>query len=263
MGIRRDPSGHTTAGGVYMKIKNWFKKSFSKSQMTRFFKRYGAITAGITCAAIVGIVYAVTWNGSQSPSIEPTPSPGFNNDQQSGLGLDERLSDIVNPFITPEPQATKPAPTPVTAGVQAGIQHNTSPIPKMLRPVDGKIIVSFARDTLVYSETLRQWATHSGIDIEAEEGTDVVAVLDGVVEDIVEDEMMGICVFISHKNDMRSVYCALLQTDVSIDDEVSRGDVIGQVGNTAICEMASGDHLHFEFYLGDTVVNAAPFFLDK
>ncbi|MGI5878692.1 MAG: peptidoglycan DD-metalloendopeptidase family protein [Christensenellales bacterium] len=55
----------------------------------------------------------------------------------------------------------------------------------------------------------------------------------------------------------------MAKASVTAGQNVKRGDVIGKVGNSATCEIASGDHLHFEFYLDGTAVNAAPFFVDQ
>ena len=37
-----------------------------------------------------------------------------------------------------------------------------------VKPVEGDIVREFAKDNLVYSETLKEWVTHMGIDIKAE-----------------------------------------------------------------------------------------------
>jgi murein DD-endopeptidase MepM/ murein hydrolase activator NlpD len=245
------------------RISNWFKKHFSRPMMARFFKRYGAITAGLLCAGIVGIVYAITWNNGGVAPPAPTHTAISGDDQPSGSDMNEPLDAVKStptPKVTLKPVTATPAPTAVSQ--QTGSQ-SVSPIPKMLRPVEGKVLLKFARDSLVYSETLRQWSTHLGVDIQADEGTDVRAVLDGVVEKVAEDELMGLCVYINHKNDMKSAYCALAKASVTAGQNVKRGDVIGKVGNSATCEIASGDHLHFEFYLDGTAVNAAPFFVDQ
>ncbi len=40
--------------------------------------------------------------------------------------------------------------------------------PTFSYPVDGEIMKEYAKDNLVYSETLQEWVTHFGIDIKAE-----------------------------------------------------------------------------------------------
>ena len=51
-------------------------------------------------------------------------------------------------------------------------------------PVSGEIIKDYAMETLVYSETLDEWCTHSGIDIKAEKASVVAAAEKGTVESI-------------------------------------------------------------------------------
>ncbi|NLG37843.1 MAG: hypothetical protein GX549_07470, partial [Clostridiales bacterium] len=135
-------------------ISNWFKKHFSRPMVARFFKRYGAITAGLLCAGIVGIVYAVTWNNGEIVPPGPTPTAESGSDQPSGSDMNEPLDAVKatsTPKVTLKPVTATPAPT--GASQQTGSQSVT-PIPKMLRPVEGKVLVKFARDSLVYSETL-------------------------------------------------------------------------------------------------------------
>ena len=48
-------------------------------------------------------------------------------------------------------------------------------------PVSGEIIKDFVLDTLVYSNTLKEWTTHTGIDIKADKTSIVVASERGTV----------------------------------------------------------------------------------
>lgn len=43
--------------------------------------------------------------------------------------------------------------------------------PTFIKPVEGDIIKEFASENLIYSETLKEWVTHNGIDIRAEKTT--------------------------------------------------------------------------------------------
>ena len=53
---------------------------------------------------------------------------------------------------------------------------------KFIYPVEGEVIKEFAKDSLIYSETLEEWVTHTGIDIKAERATVVKSVADGTVK---------------------------------------------------------------------------------
>ncbi len=91
------------------------------------------------------------------------------------------------------------------------------------------------------------WRTHSGMDISASLGTEVLSVATGTVESVEDDVLMGTTVIISHADGIKSVYANLAATPtVEAGDAVTTGAVIGAVGNTAVVESAKASHLHFE-----------------
>lgn len=115
------------------------------------------------------------------------------------------------------------------------------------KPVDGDILKSFAKDTLIYSETLGEWATHLGIDIKADKTTVVKASADGKIKSIKNDPRYGLSIIIEHDNGYETLYSNLLSTEfVKVGEEVKQGQSIGTVGNTATFEIADPSHLHFE-----------------
>lgn len=128
-------------------------------------------------------------------------------------------------------------------------------------PIAGDITKDFAMDTLVYSETLDEWCTHSGIDIKAEKASVVVASEKGTVESIKNDPRYGLTVIIAHGNGFKSVYSNLLTTEfVKEGEEVEKGQTIATVGETASFEVADDCHLHFEMYKDGVAVNPTIYF---
>lgn len=127
---------------------------------------------------------------------------------------------------------------------------------KFIAPVSGDIIKDFAMDTLVYSNTLEEWTTHSGIDIKAEKTSIVVASEAGTVESIKNDPRYGLTVTILHQDGFKTIYSNLLTTEfVSENEIVEKGQTIGTVGETASFEIADEPHLHFEMYKDNQLVN--------
>lgn len=116
-----------------------------------------------------------------------------------------------------------------------------------IKPVEGEITKNYAKDNLVYSNTLGEWGTHVGIDF-ASEKTDIVkAVADGKIKSIKNDPRFGLTVVIEHANGFESVYSSLLTAEfVTVGEEVKQGQTIATVGNTATFEIADATHLHFE-----------------
>ena len=115
------------------------------------------------------------------------------------------------------------------------------------RPVEGEIMKTYAKDNLVYSETLQEWTTHLGIDIKADKTTVVKAAEAGTVKTIKNDPRYGLTITIEHDDGYQTVYANLLSSEFVIEGEkVEKGQSIGTVGNTATFEIADEPHLHFE-----------------
>ena len=114
-------------------------------------------------------------------------------------------------------------------------------------PVEGEILREFAKDKLVYSETLQEWVVHNGIDIKADKTTVVKASSNGKVSSIKNDPRYGLTVTIEHSNGFKTVYANLLTAEFVTEGEVvEAGQTIGTVGNTATFEILDEAHLHFE-----------------
>ena len=116
-----------------------------------------------------------------------------------------------------------------------------------LAPVKGNVIREFARESLVYSDTLKEWITHNGVDIKADKTTVVTSSADGKVYAIKNDPRYGLTVIINHANGYQTIYSNLLTAEFIVEGEdVSAGQSIGTVGNTASFEILDDCHLHFE-----------------
>ena len=114
-------------------------------------------------------------------------------------------------------------------------------------PVEGEISKDYAKDSLVYSETLKEWVTHMGIDIKAEKTTVVKAAESGTIKSIKNDPRYGLTVVIDHGDGYQTIYANLLTSEFVVEGEnVEKGQSIGTVGNTAVFEVADEPHLHFE-----------------
>lgn len=128
-------------------------------------------------------------------------------------------------------------------------------------PVAGEITKDFAMETLLYSKTLDEWCTHSGIDIKADKAAVVAASESGKVESIKNDPRYGLTVIISHGNGFKTMYSNLLTAEfVKEGEDVEKGQTIATVGETASFEIADETHLHFEMYKDGEVVNPTIYF---
>ena len=164
-----------------------------------------------------------------APTAAPAPSKPEDTEQDKKVGQGEDSQEVINLF---------------------------GKKPTFVLPLEGKIITDYAMDRLLYSKTLDEWRTHSGIDIEAPRGEAVKAVADGYVKEIKEDPCYGITIVIDHENGYKSIYSNLASASmVSVNQKVKAGDAISSVGNTAIFEIADPPHLHFEMYKDDKLID--------
>ncbi len=94
---------------------------------------------------------------------------------------------------------------------------------------------------------------HDGIDIPAPRGTPVIAVDTGVV--IYSDDGIrgyGNMIVIAHSDDVFTVYAHNRKNKVDKGEQVDKGQVIAEVGNTG---RSTGPHLHFEIRVKNKVKN--------
>lgn len=119
--------------------------------------------------------------------------------------------------------------------------------PTFTKPVEGEVIKLYGKEKLIYSNTLKEWTTHLGIDIKADKTTVVKASADGVVKSIKNDPRYGLTIVLEHQNGFSSVYSNLLTAEfVVVGENVKAGQTLGTVGNSATFEILDEPHLHFE-----------------
>lgn len=110
-----------------------------------------------------------------------------------------------------------------------------------------EISKDYSMDMVVYNLTLDQYMTHPGIDLEAPSGSSVKAIADGTITDIYEDDAYGTTIEISHGDGLVSRYCNLSTGKLAEKgDTVKQGQVISNIGKTALYESMEKTHLHFE-----------------
>ena len=85
--------------------------------------------------------------------------------------------------------------------------------PTFSKPIEGTISKEYAKESLIYSDTLKEWITHLGVDILAEKATVVKASADGNIKYIKNDPRYGLTIIIEHSNGFQTLYANLLTTD--------------------------------------------------
>lgn len=104
---------------------------------------------------------------------------------------------------------------------------------------------------IVHENTYMQ---NTGIDYISDKTFDVVAILEGTVITVKEDETLGKIIEIKHDNDIISTYQSLSEITVKKGDVVTQGQVLGKSGTNEL-DKELGNHLHFEIYENSQAVN--------
>lgn len=97
------------------------------------------------------------------------------------------------------------------------------------------------KSIITYDNTYLQ---NTGITYKSSKEFNVVAILDGKVTKIYDNELLGTVVEITHDNNIISVYQMVNSVKVKENDEVKKGDVIAKSGTSKI--EPKDFNLHFE-----------------
>lgn len=96
---------------------------------------------------------------------------------------------------------------------------------------------------------------HKGVDIGADEGDRIMAVLDGKVTSTGEDGRSGKYIFLEHENGSVTFYCHCSKVLRKKGDTVKQGETIALVGSTGY---STGPHLHFEVRIKGVSIDPLP-----
>ena len=98
---------------------------------------------------------------------------------------------------------------------------------------------------------------HSGVDIGAWQGADILSANSGTVIFSGVNGGYGNCLIIDHGGGIKTLYGHCSQLLVANGEKVSAGQKIAYVGSTGL---SSGPHLHFEIYVNGSTVNPMSYY---
>lgn len=197
-----------------------------------------------------------TTNNASTSNTENTTNTSTTNTATSEANTNE--TNTTNAQNAQNEEQPKEEPKNETTETQEQVTETKQEV-TFIKPTDGEIIGEFAKDNLIYSETLKEWITHTAVDIKADKTSVIKSSADGIVKSIVNDPRYGLTVIIEHDDGYETVYSNLLTAEFVVEgEEVSQGQTIGTAGNTASFESSMDCHLHFELlkdgeYLDPTI----------
>ena len=215
---------------------------FDRSKLKAMFGGKGFYIALAVCLLAAGVIGYLTLFASTTPVMEPAP-------------VIEVKPSPVTPAPTEPVIRTEPIEVPVQQP-ETVIEEPVELLPQVISPLDGTTVTVFSMTELLYDQTMADWRTHNGIDVQADEGAAVKTAADGTVLSVANDELMGTTVIIQHSGGYTTQYSSL-QADVPVEagQAVSAGDVIGCVGSTSAAESEMGPHLHFSVSQDGSVID--------
>ena len=98
---------------------------------------------------------------------------------------------------------------------------------------------------------------HEGMDFSANIGTPIYATGNGTVTKAGWQSGYGRVVVINHGYGYETLYAHMNKINVRVGQKVTRGEVIGEVGNTG---KSTGPHLHYEVHVKGRVVNPVNYY---
>ncbi|GAA0771374.1 M23 family metallopeptidase [Clostridium subterminale] len=158
---------------------------------------------------------------------------GYNNTNDNNLISFTVIKENQVRYIQ-KTNSSQVAFTPLSRG-SAQINREVFLHNSVTTPIKGILTSTFGEN--------REGYYHKGIDLAANTGTKIQAALDGKVSFSGIADGYGKVVIIDHSDNLQTVYAHCSKLNVSKGDQVLRGQVIAEVGNTGD---STGPHLHFE-----------------
>lgn len=97
-----------------------------------------------------------------------------------------------------------------------------------------------------------KYGLHTGVDIAADEGTNIVAAYNGVIKDTGYGTKKGNFVLMEHIDGSETLYCHCSEVLVEEGTIIRAGETIALVGNTG---WSTGPHLHFEIHRNGSTID--------
>lgn len=112
-------------------------------------------------------------------------------------------------------------------------------------PVSGQVVLDYNMDNTVYFPTLNVYKTSPAIAISAEVGTPVMAVANGQILSITENEETGTTVTVDMGNGYQAIYGQLKDVPFQAEEYVSAGAVLGYINEPTKYYKKEGANLYF------------------
>ena len=248
------------------------------NKSSNFFKKEGFYVILFVCLCIVATVAVFSTKAVKQVKVQQP-------DTQNEVALEENInsSKLLETPAVQQPEnalqvkkntdtkvdSQKSSQTEVAAAKTSNAtpaKDNSAAVSKAVdtsfaKPVDGKMARAYTEDPVFWDSTAT-FRPNFGMDIQADLGKPVIAVMDGRIEEINTDTQDGVQIVINHQNGLKSVYSNLdSKVSVTKGQAIRKGDTIGKIGKTTIRAAYEkyGSHLHFAMLSGKDYIDPAKY----
>lgn len=207
-------------------------------------------------AAVCGfLILLVFLAGKFSPSTFDFLKSEYDRIMSVNMGADELFQSAKGVFNPVEEETTEAElngeggeddeKESSAVAVMASLEKNTN----IVTPLHGRITSRYGYRTNPISG---KYGLHTGVDIAAKEGSDIVASYNGIVKDTGYGDKKGNFVLMEHSDGTQTLYCHCSEVLVTEGSVIRAGEVIALVGSTG---WSTGPHLHFEIHTDGSAVD--------
>ena len=213
-----------------------FAKSSAEERICAIlsFKRIPA-WVGICVAVLFVLTASVFTTQAVSPAAVPEPEPAVQEEiPEENVAVSVSESELLpaTPPIMPEQEAE--------SEIESETQTRSEVRAYIFPLEDTSVEVTNPYGWQEHPVT-KQKSLHSGVDLAADYGTNVLAVADGTVLDCSYDAAFGYILTLEHENGVQTQYAHLSEFLVKAGDAVRQGQIIAKTGGSG---WSTGSHLH-------------------
>lgn len=218
-----------------------------KLEYDRYFAR--DIPLSVIQSKVSGYIGNASSDGKDKNGDEDEPQGSTDKGDKEEKDEDAENDDVESEKST-EPKISTLSPVShKTSESKMKSKINECGINKMVVPVDGAISSHYHYRT---NPITGNYELHTGLDIAAEQGKDILAAMDGVVTASVYSDAVGNYIIIKHGDRVTTAYGHCSKLIAEKGDKVKKGDVIALVGSTG---NSTGPHCHFEIRIDNVAIN--------
>lgn len=176
--------------------------------------------------------------------------------EDSGISKEQKETSVNESQEESKKAAQAAAPAKKDPLSEYSFDDNTT----LCWPVKGDIVLKYSMDSTIYFKTLGQYKCNPAIYISAQQGTNVAAAADGIVQSIEKNEETGTTLKVAVGNGYVTTYGMLDDVVFKQGDKITKGQLIGKVAAPTAYYSEEGPNVYFKLTKDDAPVDPTGMF---